>query len=95
MNDDRDLLKKTLKTMGVMVGALTVFMGTLTILVLVVIGHAVGPRAPSDDDPKAVPASNVHGGKPGDSDSKIVPARPSRPIDPPPGSRAEQGNRAI
>ena len=34
MNDD--LLKKTLKTMGVMLGALTVFMGTLTIIVLVV-----------------------------------------------------------
>jgi hypothetical protein len=92
MNDDRDLLKKTLKTVGVMLGALTVFMGTLTILVLVVVGHAVGPRAPEDD--KAVPASNVHG-KPGDPDSTIVPARPKRPVDPPPGSTAERGNRAI
>jgi hypothetical protein len=93
--NDHDLLKKTLKTMGVMLGALTVFMGTLTFLVLVVVGQAVGPRAPADDASRAVPASNVHGGKPGDPDSKIVPARPSRPVDPPPGSKAEQGNRAI
>jgi hypothetical protein len=94
--NDQDLLKKTLKTMGMMLGALTVFMGTLTILVLVVVGNAVGGGArPSDEGSKAVPASNVHGGKPGDPDSTIVPARPKRPADPPPGSKAEQGNRAI
>jgi hypothetical protein len=90
MNDDRDLLMKTLKTMGIMLGALTLFMGTLTLIVLVVVGHALGPRNAPTDDSTTVPASNVHG-RPDDK----APARPSRPIDPPPGSKAEQGNRAI
>jgi hypothetical protein len=105
MNSDPDLLKKTMKMVGMMLGALTLFMGTLTILVVVVVGQAVGPRSSSSsDDSKIVPASNVHG-KPGDkpeSDgprprpgSQVARATPAAPgakpaREPPPGT-----NRAI
>jgi hypothetical protein len=93
MNSDQELLRKTMKTVGVMLGALTLFMGTLTILVLVIVGHAVGPRPSSTDEgSKAVPTSNVHGGKPTEAEP---PARPRtgvtpaegtpRPDPPPPG----------
>ena len=79
MNSDQDLLKKTMKTVGVMLGALALFMGTLTLLVVVVVGQAVGPRSSSSssEDSKIVPASNVHG-RPGEKpESEPVPrARP-------------------
>src|SRR5262249_14649868 len=74
MNADQDLLRKTLKMVGVMLGALTVFMGTLTILVVVVLGNAMGPRS-SPADSKVVPASNVHG-RPGDKPGEAEPSRP-------------------
>lgn len=45
---DATLLKKTLATMGVMVGALVAFVGTLTLLVWFVVGRAVAPAASSD-----------------------------------------------
>jgi hypothetical protein len=58
------LLKKTLQTIGVMLGSCILVVGTLTLLVLFVVGRALGPRedAPQGSGVAPAPASTAGGG---------------------------------
>jgi len=67
--DTRTLLRRTLVTVGVMVGANVVVVGLLLFVAVVVVGHALAPPTADTDksggDGKLVPATNVHGAPPG------------------------------
>ncbi len=59
--DNRALLRRALITAGVMVGACVALVGTVTLVLAVIVGHAVAPSE-SGDDGAAPQVSNVHGG---------------------------------
>jgi hypothetical protein len=84
METSDNILLKTLKTMGVMVGACVAFVGTLTLIALVIVRSAVGPSE-KDTAPGLVPASKIEGQRPLDT-----PPKKSEKADLPP-----RANRAI
>jgi hypothetical protein len=51
LTDNRALLQRTLITMGVMVGACVVVVGTLTVVASSIAGHAIEPPQVSDGGP--------------------------------------------
>jgi hypothetical protein len=54
------ILKKTLVTMGAMVGACVVFVGTLSVAAVIVTSHAVGSGgASASSEPAVVPAEKI------------------------------------
>jgi hypothetical protein len=65
--DNRTLMRRTLITVGAMVGACVVLVGTVTLLAAVIVGHAVAPPGDAENAGTggAVPVANVHGGLPG------------------------------
>jgi hypothetical protein len=71
--DNRTLVKRTLVSVGAMVGACVVVVGTLTLLASVIVAHAVTPPEETERSSSGtvVPAANVHGVVPG--------AKPSPP----------------
>jgi hypothetical protein len=61
--DNRTLLKRTLVTMGAMVGACVVVVGGIALLAAVLVGHVVAPAGDVEHTAGGglVPAGNVHG----------------------------------
>lgn len=53
--DNRTLLRRTLVTVGAMVGACVLVVGTLTLVVSVLVGRAVDPRDASDGGAAVTP----------------------------------------
>ncbi len=46
--DGEPILKKTLVTVGAMVGACVAFVGTISVVAVLVVSHVVGPSAEGD-----------------------------------------------
>jgi hypothetical protein len=61
--DTPALVRRTLVTVGAMVGACALVVGTLTLVATLVVRHAVAPPGEAEHDGTGtlVPAGNVHG----------------------------------
>jgi hypothetical protein len=69
--DGRSLLRKTLITVAAMVGACVAFVGTLTLVCVLIVRGAVGPSTSGAGE--LVPADKVHGTPPPASANKTNP----------------------
>jgi hypothetical protein len=81
--DNRTLLRRTLLTVGVLVGANVVVVGLLMLFAVSIVSHALAPPTADTDksggDGKVVPAGNVHGAVTG-APPKIPPQKiPGKP----------------
>ena len=62
--DNQVLLRRTLVTAGTMLGGCVLIVGTLTLIALAIVGHAMAPAEDTSSDAGASPALTAHG-KPG------------------------------
>jgi hypothetical protein len=73
------LLRRTLVTTGAMVGACVLFVGTLSLIAALVVGHAVEPSSSSSEGPVLVNADKLHGAAtPPKPPSNVAPAKPKQ-----------------
>jgi hypothetical protein len=73
---ERELLNRTLKTMGVMLASWAAFVGTITLVVVFAVPAALGSdrRLKTDDAPASVPTA----GRDGESPSEATPKPPKK-----------------
>jgi hypothetical protein len=62
--DNQVLLRRTLVTAGTMLGGCVLIVGTLTLIALAIVSHAVAPAQDTAADAGVSPAVTAHG-KPG------------------------------
>ncbi len=81
---ETDLFRKTMKSIGVMVGACALFTGMVTLIALFVVGRAVGPRESVEQGSGVVPASKIDGQRPPKADDAPPPKSNANKADLPP-----------
>jgi hypothetical protein len=78
--DNQVLLRRTLMTAGAMVAACVLVVGTLTLIALTIVGHAVSSQGQADAlDAGVTPALNPRGKSGSATPSPAAAAKPAKP----------------